>query len=118
MLVNVVDSVLPSSLFFRYVSIGDIARPGCHPPNVAAIYHNCDKLFASPVGYDLVRHPSYTKAMFIFTINCLPTYVIVLTCFIWFNLQESIHLMFVFLHSSKVLSCLIILSIITTDDQF
>ncbi|XP_042024109.1 uncharacterized protein LOC121771392 [Salvia splendens] len=37
-----------------YVSIGDIARPGCHPPNVAAVYNNCDKLFASPVGYDLV----------------------------------------------------------------
>ncbi|KAH6774114.1 pleckstrin homology domain-containing protein [Perilla frutescens var. frutescens] len=37
-----------------YVSIGDIARPGCHPPNVAAIYRNIDKLFASPIGYDLI----------------------------------------------------------------
>ncbi|PIN17888.1 hypothetical protein CDL12_09445 [Handroanthus impetiginosus] len=37
-----------------YVSIGDIARSGSHPPNVAAVYRNSDKLFASPVGYDLV----------------------------------------------------------------
>ena len=40
---------------FRYVSIGDIARVGSHPPNVAAVYHNVDRLFALPVGYDLVR---------------------------------------------------------------
>ncbi|KAI3453469.1 hypothetical protein Pfo_010132 [Paulownia fortunei] len=37
-----------------YVSIGDIARSGSHPPTVAALYHNSDKLFAFPVGYDLV----------------------------------------------------------------
>ncbi|XWS49634.1 hypothetical protein CRYUN_Cryun12cG0020000 [Craigia yunnanensis] len=37
-----------------YVSIGDIARVGSHPPNVAAVYQNVDKLFALPVGYDLV----------------------------------------------------------------
>ncbi|XP_051144600.1 uncharacterized protein LOC127260739 isoform X2 [Andrographis paniculata] len=37
-----------------YVSIGDIARPGNHPPNVAAIYRVSNKLFEFPVGYDLV----------------------------------------------------------------
>ncbi|KAE8731961.1 hypothetical protein F3Y22_tig00002338pilonHSYRG00243 [Hibiscus syriacus] len=37
-----------------YVSIGDIARAGSHPPNVAAVYRSIDKLFARPVGYDLV----------------------------------------------------------------
>ncbi|KAG8382460.1 hypothetical protein BUALT_Bualt05G0079500 [Buddleja alternifolia] len=37
-----------------YISIGDIARSGSHPPNVAAVYRNSDKLFAIPVGYDLV----------------------------------------------------------------
>ncbi|KAL3619418.1 hypothetical protein CASFOL_036988 [Castilleja foliolosa] len=37
-----------------YVSIGDIARCGSHPPTVAAIYRNSDKLFVFPVGYDLV----------------------------------------------------------------
>lgn len=37
-----------------YVSIGDVARVGCHPPNVAAVYHNVGKRFALPVGYDLV----------------------------------------------------------------
>ncbi|XVE65214.1 hypothetical protein DITRI_Ditri07aG0162900 [Diplodiscus trichospermus] len=37
-----------------YVSIGDIAHVGSHPPNVAAIYRNVDQLFALPVGYDLV----------------------------------------------------------------
>ncbi|TYI15495.1 hypothetical protein ES332_A08G190100v1 [Gossypium tomentosum] len=37
-----------------YVSIGDIARVGTHPPNVAAVYRNIDKLYALPVGYDLV----------------------------------------------------------------
>lgn len=39
---------------FRYVSVGDIARVGNHPPNVAAVYQSIDKLFALPVGYDLV----------------------------------------------------------------
>ncbi|KAL4278350.1 hypothetical protein GQ457_03G021670 [Hibiscus cannabinus] len=38
----------------RYVSIGDIARVGSHPPSVAAVYRSIDKLFALPVGYDLV----------------------------------------------------------------
>ncbi|KAL0446425.1 UNVERIFIED_CONTAM: hypothetical protein Slati_1770400 [Sesamum latifolium] len=37
-----------------YVSIGDIARSGSHPPNVAAIYRKSEKMFAFPVGYDLV----------------------------------------------------------------
>ncbi|KAL3817950.1 hypothetical protein ACJIZ3_003855 [Penstemon smallii] len=37
-----------------YVSVGDIARSGTHPPNVAAVYHNADKLFAVPIGFDLV----------------------------------------------------------------
>ncbi|KAL8053513.1 hypothetical protein ABFS82_05G077000 [Erythranthe guttata] len=37
-----------------YVSVGDIARSGIHPPNVAAIYRKSDNLFAFPVGYDLV----------------------------------------------------------------
>ncbi|KAL8101699.1 hypothetical protein AgCh_033550 [Apium graveolens] len=36
-----------------YVSIGDIAHLGCHPPNAAAVYNNSNKLFAHPVGYDL-----------------------------------------------------------------
>lgn len=40
---------------FRYVSIGDIAHVGSHPPNVAAVYHNIDRQFALPVGYDLVK---------------------------------------------------------------
>ena len=40
---------------FRYVSVGDIARVGVHPPNVVAVYHNINNLFALPVGYDLVR---------------------------------------------------------------
>ncbi|KAL8529518.1 hypothetical protein ACS0TY_006808 [Phlomoides rotata] len=37
-----------------YVSIGDIARSGTHPPNVAAMYRYSDKVFAFPVAYDLV----------------------------------------------------------------
>ncbi|KAG9142715.1 hypothetical protein Leryth_005471 [Lithospermum erythrorhizon] len=37
-----------------YVSVGDIARAGSHPPTVAAVYHNFDKLLSRPVGYDLV----------------------------------------------------------------
>ncbi|BFG31191.1 hypothetical protein CerSpe_174650 [Prunus speciosa] len=37
-----------------YVSIGDIAHIGSHPPNVAAVYRKIDRLFAPPVGYDLV----------------------------------------------------------------
>ncbi|KAK2999891.1 hypothetical protein RJ639_022624 [Escallonia herrerae] len=41
-------------IFSRYVPIGDIARVGSHPPNVAAVYRNSDRLFALPVGYDLV----------------------------------------------------------------
>lgn len=38
----------------RYVSVGDIARVGTHPPNVAAIFHNGNGQFATPLGYDLV----------------------------------------------------------------
>lgn len=37
-----------------YISFGDIAHVGSHPPNVAAVYHNIDGQFALPVGYDLV----------------------------------------------------------------
>ena len=37
-----------------YVSVGDIARVGIHPPNVVAVYRNSDQLFALPLGYDLV----------------------------------------------------------------
>ncbi|KAK3434687.1 hypothetical protein EUGRSUZ_D02142 [Eucalyptus grandis] len=37
-----------------YVSVGDIARVGEHPPNCAAVYSNSDRLFALPIGYDLV----------------------------------------------------------------
>ncbi|KAL7609935.1 hypothetical protein Lser_V15G10156 [Lactuca serriola] len=37
-----------------YISVGDIARIGTHPPNVAAVYQNTDRLFALPLGYDLV----------------------------------------------------------------
>ncbi|KAI3710546.1 hypothetical protein L2E82_40329 [Cichorium intybus] len=37
-----------------YISVGDIARVGTHPPNVAAVYQNTDRLFALPLGYDLV----------------------------------------------------------------
>lgn len=37
-----------------YVSIGDIAHAGSHPPNVSAVYRSVDRLFATPVGYDLV----------------------------------------------------------------
>ncbi|XP_060207492.1 uncharacterized protein LOC132635217 [Lycium barbarum] len=44
----------PSCLPNGYISIGDITRVGCHPPNVSAVYRYSDKLFALPVGYDLV----------------------------------------------------------------
>nr|XP_016473057.1 PREDICTED: uncharacterized protein LOC107795012 [Nicotiana tabacum] len=44
----------PSCLPDGYISIGDITRVGCHPPNVSAVYRYSDKLFALPVGYDLV----------------------------------------------------------------
>ncbi|XP_020979196.1 uncharacterized protein LOC107640015 [Arachis ipaensis] len=37
-----------------YTYIGDIARGGIHPPNVAAIYRKVDGHFALPMGYDLV----------------------------------------------------------------
>ncbi|KAF8032759.1 hypothetical protein BT93_D1608 [Corymbia citriodora subsp. variegata] len=37
-----------------YVSVGDIARVGNHPPNCAAVYSNSDRLFSLPIGYDLV----------------------------------------------------------------
>uniref|UniRef100_A0A0E0MAV7 PH domain-containing protein n=1 Tax=Oryza punctata TaxID=4537 RepID=A0A0E0MAV7_ORYPU len=37
-----------------YVSIGDIAHVGIHPPHVAAIYKNVGGNFALPLGYDLV----------------------------------------------------------------
>ncbi|RDY03158.1 Vacuolar protein sorting-associated protein 13C, partial [Mucuna pruriens] len=37
-----------------YIYIGDIARVGIHPPNVAAVYRKIDGFFALPMGYDLV----------------------------------------------------------------
>ncbi|GAB4857735.1 hypothetical protein Ancab_015642 [Ancistrocladus abbreviatus] len=37
-----------------YVSIGDIAHIGNHPPNVAAVYRYSDQYFALPIGFDLV----------------------------------------------------------------
>ncbi|XP_015084887.1 uncharacterized protein LOC107028368 [Solanum pennellii] len=44
----------PSGLPHGYISIGDITHVGSHPPNVSAVYRFSDKLFALPVGYDLV----------------------------------------------------------------
>ncbi|ERN15489.1 uncharacterized protein LOC18443778 [Amborella trichopoda] len=46
-----------------YVSVGDIARIGCHLPNVAAVFQNVDGRFALPIGYDLVWR------------NCIDDYV-------------------------------------------
>ncbi|KAF9624988.1 hypothetical protein IFM89_016808 [Coptis chinensis] len=40
--------------FVLYVSVGDIARIGTHPPHVAALFDNIEGKFALPVGYDLV----------------------------------------------------------------
>ncbi|XP_073111690.1 uncharacterized protein [Elaeis guineensis] len=37
-----------------YISVGDIAHVGTHPPHVAAIYQDSDRNFALPMGYDLV----------------------------------------------------------------
>lgn len=47
--------------YLRYVSVGDIARVGSHPPNVAAVYHKVNKLFTLPIGYDLVRNMSVKR---------------------------------------------------------
>lgn len=49
---------------FRYVSIGDIAHLGSHPPNVAAVYRHLEGMFAPPVGYDLVRNFSQNCNMY------------------------------------------------------
>ncbi|XP_019086561.1 PREDICTED: uncharacterized protein LOC104718635 [Camelina sativa] len=46
-----------------FVSVGDVAHVGSHPPNVAAVYNNSNRVFALPVGYDLVWR------------NCLDDYV-------------------------------------------
>ncbi|KAK7307747.1 hypothetical protein VNO77_41077 [Canavalia gladiata] len=46
-----------------YIYVGDIARVGIHPPNVAAVYRKSDGFFALPMGYDLVWR------------NCLEDYV-------------------------------------------
>lgn len=48
---------------FRYISIGDIAHVGSHPPNVAAVYHNIDGQFALPVGYDLVKLNPFAESI-------------------------------------------------------
>ncbi|CAN1333900.1 Intermembrane lipid transfer protein VPS13 [Linum perenne] len=37
-----------------YISVGDIAHVGVHPPNVAAVYRYEDSHFKPPIGYDLV----------------------------------------------------------------
>lgn len=37
-----------------YVSVGDIAHAGHHPPNVASTYLYSEKDFANPIGFDLV----------------------------------------------------------------
>uniref|UniRef100_A0A0D9XMK5 PH domain-containing protein n=1 Tax=Leersia perrieri TaxID=77586 RepID=A0A0D9XMK5_9ORYZ len=37
-----------------YVSTGDVAHVGTHPPHVASIYKNVGGNFALPLGYDLV----------------------------------------------------------------
>lgn len=50
---------------FRYVSIGDIARVGIHPPNVAAIYRHIHGQFSLPVGYDLVSNMTIPRTLFI-----------------------------------------------------
>nr|GEZ77671.1 pleckstrin (PH) domain superfamily protein [Tanacetum cinerariifolium] len=40
----------------RYVLVGNIARSGNHPPNVAAVYQITDRLFALSLGYEkLIR---------------------------------------------------------------
>lgn len=36
------------------MSVGDIAHVGGHSPNVAAVYHYDDQMFALPIGFDLV----------------------------------------------------------------
>ncbi|CAB80982.1 hypothetical protein [Arabidopsis thaliana] len=46
-----------------FVSVGDVAHVGSHPPNVAAVYNNTNGVFALPVGYDLVWR------------NCLDDYI-------------------------------------------
>jgi hypothetical protein len=42
------------NFFCRYVSIGDVAHAGIHPPHFAAIYKNVSGNFVPPLGYDLV----------------------------------------------------------------
>ncbi|PKA53298.1 hypothetical protein AXF42_Ash010028 [Apostasia shenzhenica] len=37
-----------------YISVGDVAHIGDHPPHVAAIYRESHESFSIPVGYDLV----------------------------------------------------------------
>ncbi|KAK1261313.1 hypothetical protein QJS04_geneDACA008707 [Acorus gramineus] len=54
LLLKVMPGLALAKVNFMYVSIGDIAHVGEHPPNVAAIYHDIDGKFALPVGYDLV----------------------------------------------------------------
>lgn len=44
---------------YRYVSVGDIAHIGSHPPHVAAIYRDSNSYFALPIGYDLVSLLSF-----------------------------------------------------------
>ena len=96
---------LCNHLFFRYVSIGDIAHVGSHPPNAAAIYFNSNKLFAHPVGYDLVRMwdciqhwlNSNTRRLYMITaINLIPN-----TCY--FPCVESLKIAhFILMYKSQV----------------
>lgn len=46
-------------IIFRYVSIGDVAHVGTHPPHFAAVYRTVNGNFALPLGYDLVGIQRY-----------------------------------------------------------
>lgn len=48
------DAESSEPLICRYVSIGDVAHVGIHPPHFAAIYKNVNGNFVLPLGYDLV----------------------------------------------------------------
>ncbi|GKA44551.1 pleckstrin domain superfamily protein [Tanacetum coccineum] len=56
------DPCLKHLLIFkgtRYVLVGDIARSGTHPPNVAAVYQITDRLFALSLGYEKLIRSKY-----------------------------------------------------------
>ncbi|MQL75897.1 hypothetical protein Taro_008256 [Colocasia esculenta] len=60
---NVICSIWRPVCPDGYVPVGDVARVGIHPPNVAAVYRHSDRKFTHPVGYDLVWR------------NCIEDYV-------------------------------------------